>query len=438
MVIPVILIILNYPLQLLITPICFIILFILYLRHYVSNLGPVTQQIRKEFGMMDAMLNETLTGIDLVKAMAREGEEKRKYIVHTTLYRDAIIKEGQIQAKFLPLFYVAIAVTVGMVHGLVLKQLNLVEIGQVISYLGLLANLRFPTNVSIFALSMIREAQSSAERLLETMNQTTDIDQNVQGLQKPIEGHIEFDHVSFMYPNSTKPVLSDISFEISAGQTIAIVGTTGSGKTTLTKLLSRLYDVTQGQILIDGIPIKDYSLEALRSQISYIEQDIFLFSTTLLENISFGRAGSKEEVIAAAQDAQANDFIMNLSQQYETHLGENGVQLSGGERQRIAIARAFLNNPRVLVLDDSTSAIDSETEEKIQIAIRRILKGRTTFLITHRLSQIRWADLILVLKRGQLIAKGNHKELLQTSEEYRNIFIKRFDLDEKQLLGGEI
>jgi ATP-binding cassette subfamily B protein len=211
------------------------------------------------------------------------------------------------------------------------------------------------------------------------------------------------------------------------------VGTTGSGKTTLTKLLSRLYDVNQGKILIDNIDVRDYALESLRSQISYIEQDVFLFSTTIFENIAFGRVSSMEEIEAAAKQAQAHQFITEFPDSYNSEVGERGVQLSGGERQRVAIARAFLTDPRILILDDSTSAIDSETEDKIQRAIHNILKDRTTIIITHRLSQIRWADLIIVLKSGEIIAQGTHEELLQTSEEYRKIFIKKFDISVEQL-----
>ncbi|MFX0144349.1 MAG: ABC transporter ATP-binding protein, partial [Candidatus Hodarchaeota archaeon] len=270
---------------------------------------------------------------------------------------------------------------------------------------------------------------SSAQRLLELMNKKTEIDENIKGYNKPIEGSIKFQDVTFTYPGSEKPVIKKINFEIQLGKTLAIVGTTGSGKTTLAKLISRLYDVNKGRILIDDIDIREYALKSLRNQISHVDQDVFLFSTTIFENISFGKAGSLEEVIEVAKQAQAHEFISKLPKQYESEVGERGVQLSGGERQRIAIARAFLVNPKILILDDSTSAIDSNTEDKIQAAIRNILKNRTTILITHRLSQIRWADLIIVLKKGEIVAKGTHEELLKTSEEYQRIFIKKFDVE---------
>ncbi len=436
-VFPIVFIILNYPVQLAIIPIVFSVFFIIAVRKYIRDLTPPTQQNRMEFGLMDATLNEGLEGIDVVKAQAREVAEGQKYLVHAGLYREAAMKEGFLQARYIPLLMVALTATAGLVHALTLHAYFGFQIGQIIAYTALLLNLRFPTFISIWAFAMVREAVSGAERLLETMNKKTAIDQNLAGNTRRIEGRVTFDHVTFSYPGSTNPVLRDISFEVEPGKTVAIVGTTGSGKTTLTKLLSRLYDVTAGRVMVDGEPIQGYSLEALRSQIAFIEQDVFLFSTSLAENISFGRVGTRDEVIAAAKDAQAHDFIMALPKQYDTLIGQDGVQLSGGERQRVAIARAFLSNPRILVLDDATSAIDSATEERIQRAMKSIMAGRTTFLITHRLSQIRWADLIIVLKQGRVVAKGTHEELLRTSEEYRKIFVKRFDLTVDQLLKAE-
>jgi ATP-binding cassette, subfamily B, bacterial len=204
---------------------------------------------------------------------------------------------------------------------------------------------------------------------------------------------------------------------------VAIVGQTGSGKTSLVKLINRTYDAIGGQVLVDGVDVRDWNLASLRSQISMIEQDIFLFSRPLFENIAFGKPGaSREEIIGVASAAQADEFIQQFENKYETEVGERGVTLSGGQRQRLAIARAFLTDPRILILDDSTSSIDSATEDKIQRAIAAAAKGRTTFIITHRLSQIRWADLIIVLRQGRIAAIGNHEELMKTSEAYSRIF----------------
>jgi len=242
-------------------------------------------------------------------------------------------------------------------------------------------------------------------------------------MARPIRGEVVFDRVSFAYDGN--PVLQDVSFVTHPGETIAIVGQTGSGKTTLTRLINRIFDVTGGRVLVDGADVRDWNLESLRSQISTIEQDVFLFSRSIAENVAFGVAGATQQAVEqAAHEAQAHEFITGFHDGYETEVGERGVTLSGGQRQRIAIARAFLTDPRILILDDSTSAIDSATEDQIQRAMRRISSQRTTFLITHRLSQIRWADRILVLRQGRLVDQGSHEELLARSPDYSRIFAR--------------
>jgi len=436
LVVPVIYIAIFYPVQLIIEPIIFVILFLISLRSYINKIGPISFDLRMNFGLMDATLNETLTGIEVVKGTAQEDREIRKYLYNIQKYKDAFIKQGIVQAKYLPILLLALIITIAFGHSIFLFYSGLMNIGQIIAYLGILNLLYFPTNISIFVFAIIRLAGASAKRILEYMNMETKIDENIKGVIKKIQGEIIFEDVSFKYPNSKNHVLKDLNFEIKPGKTVAIVGTTGAGKTTLTKLISRLYDVSSGRILIDGVDVRDYALQSLRSQISYIEQDVFLFSSSIFENITFGRTGSLEEVIEVAKQAQAHEFISELPEGYYSEIGERGVQLSGGERQRIAIARAFLSDPPILILDDSTSAIDSKTEDQIQFAIRNILRNRTTFLITHRLSQIRWADLILVLRNGELIAMGTHDDLLCNSEEYRKIFIKKFDLEEQKLIKG--
>lgn len=436
MVVPIIYVAIFFPTQLIIAPLIFVITFLFALRDYIHKIGPVTGIMRAEFGQMNAVLNETLTGIEVVKGNTQESAEMKKYFGKAKRYRDAFVKQGHIQAKYLPFLLLAISITFGLAHSIYLYTQGVMNIGQIIAYLGLIGLLRFPTFISIFVFAIVRMAVTSSQRLLDFMNEETDIDENLEGIEKVLDGEVKFENVSFSYGKGSL-VLKNISFEIKSGQTVAIVGTTGSGKTTLTKLISRLYDVNEGKILIDNIDVRDYALDSLRSQISYIEQDVFLFSTTVFDNIAFGRVSSLEEIEIAAKQAQAHQFISEFPEGYNSEVGERGVQLSGGERQRIAIARAFLTNPRILILDDSTSAIDSATEDKIQRAIHNILKDRTTIIITHRLSQIRWADLIIVLKRGEVIAQGTHEELLKTSEEYRKIFIKKFDVSLEQLLKGK-
>jgi ATP-binding cassette subfamily B protein len=248
-----------------------------------------------------------------------------------------------------------------------------------------------------------------------------------------MRGEVTFDSVWFCYESAgdtcdveeVSVALENISFHVEPGQTVAIAGQTGSGKSTIAKLLNRIYDVDEGRVLVDGVDVREWDLAALRRQISIIEQDIFLFSRTIEENIAFGyQEATHEQVVAAAKAAQAHDFIQTFEDGYETEVGERGTTLSGGQRQRIALARAFLTDPAVLVLDDATSAIDSETEDRIQRAIERAARDRTTFLITHRLSQIRWADLIIVMKQGRVDAVGTHEDLMESSEAYRDIFAR--------------
>ncbi len=437
LIVPIYLIGTSYRLELMLLPIIFSIIFILYVKKFLKKLTPPSEERRIAFGFMNTVLNESLSGIEVVKSMAQEEDSIEKYKESALSYRDAGIEQGDIQAKYLPLLFLSITITLGLAIGVFYNRANILSVGGVLGFVGLLLRLRFPVNASIRSSLMVKEAVIGAQRLLEIMNKKSEIYDSEDSVSKKIKGNIKFEDVTFSYPGTQNKVLKNINFEISEGQTVAIVGTTGSGKTTLTKLISRLYDVDSGRILIDGIDVRNISLESLRDQIAYIEQDIFIFSDSIFDNISFGRNPSKEEVISVAQEAQAHEFIEELPNKYDTEVGERGVQLSGGERQRVAIARAFITNPKILVLDDSSSSIDSETEERIQKAIFRVLRGRTTFIITHRLSQIRWADLIIVLSQGEIVNQGSHEYLLKNSEEYRKIFIKRFDKSLTELLGGD-
>jgi ATP-binding cassette subfamily B protein len=298
--------------------------------------------------------------------------------------------------------------------------------------MGMLLFLQFPTFASQFAYPAIASGLSSAKRILEILKAETSLDQNREGYKETLRGEVEFENVSFGFFEGGKPAqnsqnllaIQNVSLKIKTGQTVAIVGQTGSGKSTLTKVINRIYDPNEGSVKIDGVDTREWNLGALRRQISTIEQDVFLFSRTIADNIAYGAPNAtREQIVEAARAAQAHEFITRFKDGYDTMVGERGVTLSGGQRQRIAIARAFLTDPRILILDDSTSAIDSATEDQIQRAIAQIAKGRTTFLITHRLSQIRWADVIVVMKRGRVSAVGSHDELMQKSKEYRAIFI---------------
>ncbi|MEN4041889.1 MAG: ABC transporter ATP-binding protein [Anaerolineaceae bacterium] len=412
----------SYHPSLVITPIVFIVCYIIALRHYLRTLKPITDEVRVSFGILNTRLTEALDGIETVKGASQEVSEVARFGANARRYRDAVVKQGEVEARFLPLLLFSMALAFGLLHALLLNRAGLLDTGQVVAFFGLLLMLDFPTFASLWAYSQISSGLAGARRILEMLRREDNLNQNEQGYAGAMRGEIEFRNVSFEYLDG-EAVVENVSFCVKPGQTVAIVGQTGSGKTTLIKLINRTYDVTRGQVLVDGIDVRAWNLEALRRKISIIEQDIFLFSRTIANNITFGKPhASKAEIEEVATQAQAHEFIESFSERYETIIGERGVTLSGGQRQRLALARAFLTDPVVLILDDSTSAIDSATEDRIQRAIYNAAKGRTTFIITHRLSQIRWADLIVVMRKGKVAAVGVHEELLQSSEAYRNIF----------------
>ncbi|MGB3306865.1 MAG: ABC transporter ATP-binding protein [Thermomicrobiales bacterium] len=416
--------------RLLLVPSIFLVGFVITVVIYMKRLNPVSEKMRSQFGVLNAGLNESVRGIEVIKATGQERQERAKFFRNARLYRDYTVAQGVVQAKYLPPLVLAVAIGFAMLHGVYLVQEGELTVGGLITYLGLLSQLGFPVFISVFSFSMVQLGIVSAGRILRLMEEKTELDQNLGGKIGIIDGDIVFDNVTFSYGET--PVLKNVSFHAKPGETIAIVGETGSGKSTLTKLVNRIYDVQDGRILIDGIDVRDWNLDALRSQISTIEQDITLFSRSVAENIGFslGQETDRAEIVRAAKDAQAHEFIVALEKGYDTVIGERGVTLSGGQRQRLAIARALLTSPRVLILDDSTSAIDSATEDEIQQAIRRVLEDRTTLLITHRLSQIRWADKVLLIQGGVLVDQGTHDELLTRSRLYRRIFAHYDEVDE--------
>ncbi len=412
----------SYHPSLLLVPSLFILAYVVALAQFLRELRPISDAVRQAFGQMNARLSETLDGIEVVKGTAQEREEVARFAANARAFRDAFVRQGQIEARYLPLLLLGLAVASGFLHAVLLFRQGLLQVGDVVAYVGLINLFGFPTFVSLFAYAQVSLGLAGARRILELITRRTELDRNPGGSAGELRGEIEFRDVAFAYPDGD-PVLAGITFHVHPGQRVAVVGQTGAGKTTLVKLINRIYDVTGGQVLVDGVDVRDWDLDALRRQIAMIEQDVFLFSRTIAENIAFGRPdATQEDIEAAARAAQAHDFIMSLKDGYDTVVGERGVTLSGGQRQRIALARALLTDPRILILDDATSAIDSATEDQIQRAIFAAAEGRTTVIITHRLSQIRWADLIVVLRKGRLAAVGTHEELMETSEAYRRIF----------------
>lgn len=432
---------------LMIVPLGYVIGYVFLVTHYLKQLRPTTELVRRNFGKLNSVLAESIEGIETVKGAAQEPREAARFGQALALWRDASVAQGDLEARFLPALLLGLVMAAGILMAFALFAQGQLRIGDVIAFVMLLMYLNFPTFATQFAYPQLSLGLAGAKRILELMDErngqlTVDSAQlsETGGQAKSAQydgqmrGEVEFRAVTFSYaqapiPNPQPPIplstptLSEVSFRAQAGQIVAIVGQTGAGKSSIIKLINRMYDPQHGAVLVDGIDIRDWDLAALRQQISIIEQDIFLFSRSIAENIAFGvNDASQAQIEAAAKAAQAHQFISEFPDGYQTVVGERGVTLSGGQRQRIAIARAFLTDPRILILDDSTSAIDSATEDQIQRAMLQAAQGRTTFIITHRLSQIRWADVIVVLRHGRVEAVGNHDDLIRSSKAYRAIF----------------
>jgi ATP-binding cassette subfamily B protein len=333
-------------------------------------------------------------------------------------------------SKYFPLlFFIANLGTVAVVWvgGLQVIGLQL-SVGELVAFTGYLGFLLMPMFMIGMIGSMFSRAEASAHRLFEVVDAESDVLNKQDAiLLSEVKGEVEFKNVSFRYIGAESNVLSEVSFTASPGQTVAVLGKTGSGKSTIINLIPRFYDVTDGQVLIDGHDVRDVLIDSLRSQIGIVLQETTLFSGSIRENIAYGKPEAEfEEIVAAAKAAQAHEFIVALPDGYETLVGERGVGLSGGQKQRIAIARALLVNPKILILDDSTSSVDAETEYKIQQALDLLMENRTSFVIAQRVSTVRDADLILLIDDQKLVGHGTHEELIQTSELYTEILATQF------------
>jgi len=398
---------------------------------YNKIVRPKFYEIRTQFGKLTSIIQQNITGSAVVKAFNAEELEIKRFAEKNEEYLRMNINVAKVRAKYMSalIFIVGVSALLVFWAGGILTIQGVITLGTLIAFYGYIMQLVMPARFLGFLVSFYSQAMAAGERILEILNEKPTVVEKPDAIElPPIKGNIKFENVSFKYGD--KWILKNVSFEIPAGKTVVILGTTGAGKSTILKLIPRFYDVTEGRILIDGYDIRDVKLESLRKQIGIVPQDIFLFSGTIRENIAYGKPdATEEEIIRAAKLANIHDFIVSLPNKYDTIIGERGVTLSGGQRQRVAIARAILTDPRILILDDATSSVDVKTEYEIQKALEQVLKGRTSIIVTQRMSVVKKADMIIVLDRGRVVGIGTHDELYQKNPVYTKIF-------DAQLIGA--
>ncbi|RSD28186.1 ABC transporter ATP-binding protein [Mesobacillus subterraneus] len=391
---------------------------------------PAFRGIRKSFGKLNTKVQENISGINTVKSLSREDYEIGRFNDSNGDYKDKYLFTSEIWAKYFPFMeYMGnLSVVLLLGYGGYLVMNGSLLPGELVAFYSLVWYIMWPIMNLGFVVNLFSQSKASGERLLEILEADAEIKEKQGALEmEKLSGDVEFQNVTLRYGEDDSEALYDISFKARPGKTIGLIGSTGSGKTSITQLMTRFYEPVEGKVLIDGRDIKDYSLRSLRSSIGIVLQESFLFSSSIRANISYGRPDATEkEIIAAAKRAQAHDFIMELPDGYETILGERGMGLSGGQKQRIAIARAICVNPSVLILDDATSAVDMETEFKIQKALLEVMKGRTTFIIAHRISSLKHADEIIVLENGTIAERGTHEQLIKNGGTYQKIYEIQF------------
>ncbi len=401
---------------------------------------PLSLAIQDQLAVLTTNLEQNLRGARVVKAFAQEDAEIGRFVKQNERWFALSALSSRLQALNIPMMdLIANLGTVAVIgYGGWLVTQNQLTLGELVAFTTYLGQLTTPVRRIGLVLPAIIMASASGERIFEILDQIPDVKDAPDAVALPkIKGAVQFEDVSFGYLKRHK-VLQNIRFAAAPGQVIALLGATGSGKSTIMNLLPRFYDPTGGRVLVDGHDLRQITLASLRSQMGIVLQETTLFAATIGENIAFSQPNATEaDIIAAAQAAQAHAFISELPNGYETHVGERGVTLSGGQKQRIAIARALLANPAILILDDATASVDTQTERLIQTALGNLMNGRTTFVIAHRLSTVRRADLILVLEKGQIVARGTHDDLLAQSSHYQEIYNKQLRPQERSLPVGE-
>ncbi len=405
---------------------------------FIRQIMPISKRVQQKLGSLNTILQENLAGKRVVKAFAREEFEKERYKIKNDELLDENINLVRLFSNLFPsIFFIAnLAVVAVLWFGGFQVIDNQLSLGQLVAFTGYLGFLLMPMFIMGMIGASMSRAEASAQRIFEVIDAESEVQEKPGAISlPPIQGKVTFDQVSFRYIGAEQDVISNLSFTALSGETIAILGETGSGKSTIINLIPRFYDVTRGRITVGGHDIRDVTIDSLRKQVGIVLQETILFSGTIRANIAYGKPDADiSDIVRAAQAAQADDFIMEFPDGYETLVGERGVGLSGGQKQRIAIARALLIDPKILILDDSTSSVDAETEYKIQTALEELMVGRTSFIIAQRISTVRNADQILLLDQGELVAQGQHKELLETSELYAEILETQFG-DRSELIS---
>lgn len=396
-----------------------------YMKRYVDQVHPLWHMRQDQVGVLTSRLEQNLRGMSVVRGFAQEEAEMGRFGAENDRVFDLSMQAVRRSAFSMPLVvlmaYASAVVIIWLGGRLVISgQLTL---GALIAFNSYVMQLVGPIRRLSFLANMLAESRASADRVFEVLDAKSEVEDAPDAVTlEHIQGQVTFDHVSFRYQDGFQ-ALTDVDFAVEAGQVVALLGPTGSGKSTVTNLIPRFYDVTEGSIRIDGVDIRHVTTNSLRKQIGMVLQETMLFATTIRENIAFGRPdATQEEIEEAAKAAAAHDFIMRFPDGYNTFVGERGATLSGGQRQRVAIARALLMNPRILILDDATSSVDTDTEQHIQAALAHLMEGRTSFVIAQRVSTVRNADLILVIDEGRLVARGRHEDLIRQSGIYNDIY----------------
>ncbi|MDX5423580.1 MAG: ABC transporter ATP-binding protein/permease [Hymenobacteraceae bacterium] len=393
--------------------------------YYVNNIiQRKSDEIQKSLSGITTFVQEAFSGIRVLKSFVREDDSHSKFTTASNTYKDKSLELNFVNSLFFPLvlFLVGLSTIITVYIGgqeVINGSITTGNIAEFIIYVNMLT---WPVTSLGWTASLVQRAAASQQRINEFLHTRNNIVTR-QNIRKPIQGDIRFENVDFVYPDTNIHALKHVSFGINHGETLAIIGNTGSGKSTIANLLPRMYDVSGGRILIDGVDVRDYNIESLRSQIGYVPQDVFLFSDSIRNNIGFGLPSiTEEQMEQAARDADVYENIMRFPEKFETKLGERGITLSGGQKQRVSIARALVREPSILILDDSLSAVDTKTENAILNSLRRIMANRTSIIISHRVSSVKLADRILVLEDGEIIQHGTHEELISEEGLYKVLY----------------